>query len=96
MNIKLSKELPQNYKPLKSWQFWLIAFTAALAAVDIFLQYNLDGGLVYSSTSFIFVIFFAYEMFKQMKYHKTWLGIKYAVGFSVFYIVFDIYLYFIA
>jgi hypothetical protein len=96
MNNKSGKELPQDYKPLKSWQFWFIAFTAALAAVDIFLQYNFDGGLFYSLTAFIFLMIFANEMFKQIKYHKSSLGIKYAVGFGVFYIVFDIFLYFIA
>lgn len=90
---KLIGELPKHYNPRRDWRLIVVGLTAVLAAADVFLLYARDLGLIYSITSAILAVFFAYEVFSRLRFGRTVMGYRFSLYLAIFYIAVDVLIY---
>lgn len=70
-------------------------FAGVVAFVDIFVQFQLELGVLFSATSAVLGIVFAFEVFLQLKRRKSLIGLAYAHWLAIAYLVADLLIYFV-
>jgi Ca2+/H+ antiporter len=66
-------------KPMRTWQFWVIALAVPILVIDAFVQWFIVNNYLMAIASVILFVLFGVELYAQLKRHRSLMGQTFAV-----------------